>query len=226
MKIDPYQILGIKFNSTFTEIKLAYRNLVKKHHPDKGGDKNKIQSINAAWEILRDQKSRDKYDLSRSIEKTLLKEREANNNNFTKPLDKTGVNEEYELHIWMKKVYSPIDKFVGEIINAFPSQLRALSGDPYDDLLMKSFCDYLSKSQAKIKKIHSLFEKTSAPISCRKLAIDIYHCFSQVEDALQELERYTYGYVDNYLHDGNEMLREAKAKRLKLHLTRRSLPKY
>ena len=29
-----------------------------------------------------------------------------------------------------------------------------------------------------------------------------------MEDAIGELERYTMGYVDGYLHDGREMLRE------------------
>jgi len=35
-----------------TEIKKRYRNLVMQHHPDRGGSKEKIQSINAAMSIL------------------------------------------------------------------------------------------------------------------------------------------------------------------------------
>ena len=31
-----------------------------------------------------------------------------------------------------------------------------------------------------------------------------------VKDALSELDRYTQGYVDNYLFDGKEMIKEAK----------------
>ena len=38
-----------------------------------------------------------------------------------------------------------------------------------------------------------------------------------------ELERYTMGYVDNYLHDGREMLREAKQRRTRLQAERRRL---
>ena len=34
--------------------------------------------------------------------------------------------------------------------------------------------------------------------------------FSQVEDALSELDKYTQGYVDDYLFDGKEMMKEAK----------------
>jgi len=40
--------------------------------------------------------------------------------------------------------------------------------------------------------------------------LDLYHCFSQVKDALSELDRYTQGYVDDYLFDGKEMIKEAK----------------
>jgi len=35
-----------------TEIKKRYRTLVMQHHPDRGGSKEKIQSINAAMSIL------------------------------------------------------------------------------------------------------------------------------------------------------------------------------
>jgi len=44
-----------------------------------------------------------------------------------------------------------------------------------------------------------------------------------VQDALTELERYTLGYVDGYLHDGREMLREARHRRQRLQEERRRL---
>ena len=42
MSIDLYKILGIEPKASSAEIKSAYRALVKKHHPDTGGDKNLI----------------------------------------------------------------------------------------------------------------------------------------------------------------------------------------
>jgi molecular chaperone DnaJ len=54
-------------------------------------------------------------------------------------------------------------------------------------------------------------------------SLSVYHCLSQVQDALTELERYTMGYVDSYLRDGREMLREAKQRRTRLHEERRRL---
>ena len=57
----------------------------------------------------------------------------------------------------------------------------------------------------------------------RGFGLSLYHCLSQVEDALAELDRYTLGYVDGYLHDGREMLREAKQRRQRLQDERRRL---
>ena len=48
------------------------------------------------------------------------------------------------------------------------------------------------------------------PNSISSIGLDLYHCFSQVKDALSELDRYTQGYVDDYLFDGKEMMKEAK----------------
>jgi molecular chaperone DnaJ len=44
-----------------------------------------------------------------------------------------------------------------------------------------------------------------------------------VKDALADLERYTLGYVDSYLRDGRELLRQAKARRTQLQADCRQL---
>jgi molecular chaperone DnaJ len=43
-----------------------------------------------------------------------------------------------------------------------------------------------------------------------------------VKDALVDLERYTMGYVDSYLRDGRELMREAKRLRTALHQAKRA----
>ncbi len=58
-----YQVLGIDKNSDDSEIKKAFRNLSKTHHPDKGGDDNKFKEINEAYSILSDSTKRSKYDI-------------------------------------------------------------------------------------------------------------------------------------------------------------------
>ena len=64
--VDYYKILGIEKTATAAEIKLAYRKLARKFHPDlnpndKDAHKN-FQQINEANEVLSDVEKRKKYD--------------------------------------------------------------------------------------------------------------------------------------------------------------------
>ena len=75
---------------------------------------------------------------------------------------------------------------------------------------MENFCIYIRLSQKKIEKVDKIYNKKLVPKSISALGLDLYHCFSQVKDALLEFDRYTQGYVDDYLFDGKEMIKEAK----------------
>ena len=48
MKQDYYADLGVLKTATEAEIKTAYRNLVREHHPDRQGDPVKRQAYEAA----------------------------------------------------------------------------------------------------------------------------------------------------------------------------------
>lgn len=63
--IDFYELLGISMDSTKQEIKSAYREMVKKYHPDinNSEEANKIiRSLNEAKEVLLDDEKRKEYD--------------------------------------------------------------------------------------------------------------------------------------------------------------------
>ena len=49
-----YEVLGIQFDATCEEIKKAWREKARKHHPDKGGDAEKFAAIQKAFETLSD----------------------------------------------------------------------------------------------------------------------------------------------------------------------------
>lgn len=57
-----YEDLGISENATQNEIKKAYRRLVMKHHPDRGGDSEKFVIAREAYEYLVDPVKRAEYD--------------------------------------------------------------------------------------------------------------------------------------------------------------------
>ena len=61
-----YQVLGIAENASEEEIKLAYRKLAKKYHPDAHPDdaacEKKFQEINEAYSVLSSPEKRKKYD--------------------------------------------------------------------------------------------------------------------------------------------------------------------
>ena len=224
-----YEILGVKFNADILEIKSAYRELVKQCHPDAGGDSESILSINAAWEILKDPLTRKEYDRKNITQRSLLNEaqqrgeRDAKASVIAKENHNRASASENELIHWFSKVYIPIDRLLGQIINPFKKQLNSLSADPYDDVLMEVFCSYLNQSKRKLNQVYIIYRSTPIPKVAQGLGLNLYQCLSQVEDGLNELERYTMGYVDNYLNDGREMLREAKQKRLQLQVQHRRL---
>ena len=62
MSNDYYNILEVDKNSSDDQIKQSYRNLAKIHHPDKGGDKEKFQKIQEAYNTLSDPEKRKLYD--------------------------------------------------------------------------------------------------------------------------------------------------------------------
>ncbi len=62
MEKNLYEELGLKKNATKSEIKSSYRSLVKQHHPDAGGEKERFLAIQNAWETLNDPIKKEQYD--------------------------------------------------------------------------------------------------------------------------------------------------------------------
>ena len=64
-KRDYYEVLGIQKNATDQEIKKAYRDLAKKHHPDVSKEADaaeKFKEVQEAYEVLIDKQKRGQYD--------------------------------------------------------------------------------------------------------------------------------------------------------------------
>jgi len=205
-----YEELGLKKNATRSEIKSSYRSLVKKHHPDAGGEKERFLAIQNAWETLNDPIKKEQYDKSFFSSSSSF---DSLNENWEEKINSKKYNssiKDKEVEAWFKEIYTPTNRLISQIIKPLNKEIKELSADPYDDQLMENFCSYISLSQKRIEKVEKIYNKKLVPKSISALVLDLYHCFSQVKDALSEFDRYTQGYVDDYLFDGKEMIKEAK----------------
>jgi curved DNA-binding protein CbpA len=64
MSVNLYDVLGVSKTADTREIKKAYFELAKIHHPDKGGDEELFKRIKLAYEILSDPIRRKQYDIT------------------------------------------------------------------------------------------------------------------------------------------------------------------
>ena len=62
MSHNPYDVLGVPLTAGLADIKKAYRNLSKSHHPDKGGNEEVFKSISEAYTILSKDETRKWFD--------------------------------------------------------------------------------------------------------------------------------------------------------------------
>ena len=218
-----YSIFGVSQNANKTELKAAYRRLVKKHHPDTGGDKNKFLEIQLAWETLNDPIKKQNYDRTISYPKEYSNIENSNWSSGLKSKKDSSNSKDNEIKNWIKNIYFPINKSINEIIKPLNNEIKKLSADPYDEILMDEFCKYISESQKKMEKVSLRYKSNAVPETITSLGLDLYHCYSQVQDALDELDRYTQGYVDDYLFDGKEMMQEAKRIQRKMLIDQKNI---
>lgn len=65
--IDHYSVLGVSPDSTLDQIKLAWRELARQHHPDRGGDEDRFKAVKESYEVLSDANQRRAFDLARKV---------------------------------------------------------------------------------------------------------------------------------------------------------------
>src|SRR6185295_15763942 len=62
---DYYAELGVDEDASKSEIERQYKRQAAKHHPDLGGNEERMKSLNEAYSVLKDQSARRDYDRSR-----------------------------------------------------------------------------------------------------------------------------------------------------------------
>tara|TARA_B100000212_G_C27269342_1_gene488013 strand:- start:96 stop:773 length:678 start_codon:yes stop_codon:yes gene_type:complete len=218
-----YKDLGLKKNATLVEIKSAYRLLAKKYHPDTGGNKEKFLIIQVAWETLNNPSKKAKHDKELINNESFFNSETNDWKSVLKKEKINSTNKDQDIKYWLKTTYLPINRFITQIIKPLNTEIKKLSADPYDDELMNNFCNYIDESRKKINKASLIFKSQVVPSSISSFGLDLYHCYSQVQDALDELDRYTQGYVDDYLFDGTQMMKEAKKIQSKMNIRKKNI---
>jgi molecular chaperone DnaJ len=206
-----YQVLQISDRATADEIKQSYRQLAKKFHPDvNGGQANSdlIIKINAAYEILGDEKKRREYDYLCQPAAAIPPQQKDPNHTPRRPKT-VGRELDEELILWLNQVYTPINRMINWIIKPLKTQIRELSADPFDDELMANFEAYVTESQRHLQKIEKTFHSMPNPSLIAGIAANLYYCINQIGDGIKELNFYIMNYDESFLHDGMEMFKIA-----------------
>ena len=165
MEKNLYEELGLGKSATKSEIKSSYRSLVKQHHPDAGGKKERFLAIQNAWETLNDPIKKKKYDSSFLSSSSSF---DSLNENWEEKFNSKKYNssiKDKEVETWIKEIYSPINRLISQIIKPLNNEIKELSADPYDDQLMENFCSYIILSQKKIEKVEKIYNKKIVPKS-------------------------------------------------------------
>ncbi|MGK7913832.1 MAG: DnaJ domain-containing protein [Synechococcus sp.] len=212
-----YQVLDVPSNASPAQIKSAYRKLVKQHHPDAQASPldvvagaEKIRKINAAYEVLKHRESRQNYDaqLQKVPDRTSRMQSAVEMQH-----QPTASDEELARQVWLKQVYTPLNRLLGGILRSLKSQIVALSADPYDDELVENFATYVADCQTKFAKAEKLFRKRPNPSTLAGVASRLYYCMNQLGDALDELKYFPLNFDDRHLHTGQELFRIAQGLR-------------
>jgi len=221
--LNHYQTLEVSPAATQTEIKHAYRRLAKLFHPDSNqttSNHDKIARINAAYEILGDPERRRSYDQERayysrlesagfSSERSSRQERTAAAQARYRQDQKTSQQADSDLQLWLKQVYTPVTRWLNQILKSLKAQIDDLSADPFDDELMDAFQTYLEECRALLSRAEKSFKSRPNPSRAAKAAANLYFCMNQIGDGIEQLEQFTLNYDDQYLHTGQELFRIA-----------------
>lgn len=201
-----YHTLQVHHQAPQSEIKLAYRRLVKKFHPDLNqnlDNHDQIAAINIAYETLSNPQARAFYDQTLGLHQGSVVPRRRSQ----------GLDEDGKIDLWMSQVYEPIIEILHQTLDNLDDQINELAADPFDDELLENFQVYIHNCRVGFNHAQLLFRGMPNPAAAAGVATYLYHCLNQVGDGIEELNYFTLNFDDHHLHTGQELWRIAEEMR-------------
>lgn len=128
---NPYEVLGVARTAELSEIKTAYRQLAKKHHPDRNaGNKEseeRFKEISEAYAILRDPANRESYD--RFGHQTKYQQPDFNTVDWQSIFNEADININLDNQESMPRTNKLMFKFLFGAVNKMMRQSGLLPGE-------------------------------------------------------------------------------------------------
>lgn len=214
-----YQVLGLEPGVSASDIKRAYRALVKNCHPDlehstgSGADEanEKLRKLNEAYETLKDTKRRAQYDSVIGLNRAPR----------NMPAGGVFVEEEGERERFLAQIFHPCRQRILKLVNAYQKQLRKLSQDIYDDRLVMNFEHYSDEIESALRTGSQALSGQAVPRGLEPAVQMMRYAIAQAADGLEEMRRFCQNYdYDHLSMAGNLFTISADLLRQSLRLTR------
>ena len=160
---DLYKILDLNFDSSFEEIKAAYRKLVRLYHPDvskKIDNADKFKEIQEAYEILINEESRKKYDIlhgfyRQKLKKNYEQKKEESKLKYDSFVKKTGKKVKQDEN-FSKSINEALDNlFYGKKLNNNKSQNIPINGEDINMDIIIYFFEALYGTYRNVNILHT-----------------------------------------------------------------------
>jgi molecular chaperone DnaJ len=206
-----YQLLGVQPEVTTTEIKKAYREMAKSHHPDtkyhgqsirqRNAANQYMAQLNEAYATLIDKRRRADYDTKIGA------------NGQSRGLRGKGptvnVNEGELRERYLRQQFNPARAAISKVLGKYKQKLADLSQDIFDDELVIAFEVYVDEIENTLRKAANDLGR-EVPSSLNPAVQMMRYSIAQAVDGLEELRFFYHNYDYNQLHMAGNLFREAQ----------------
>ncbi|HEY9772188.1 MAG TPA: DnaJ domain-containing protein [Planktothrix sp.] len=206
-----YQLLGVQPEVTTTEIKKAYRQLAKSHHPDtqyhnktarqRDAANQYMAQLNEAYETLIDKRRRAEYDTKIGANG---QNRGLKGKGPTVTIDEGEMRERY-----LRQQFNPARAAISKVLGKYKQKLSDLSQDIYDEELVMAFAVYVDEVENVLRQAANDLSSREVPRSLKAGVQMMRYSIAQAVDGLEELRFFCQNYDYAQLHMAGNLFREA-----------------